>query len=340
MKKLPFILLVPVCLACAKDEPLPEVPTPSEASLTKVPNGFPEIPFPDENPFSMAKWELGKKLFYDPVMSRDYSISCGSCHKSKHAFADRLDVTPGVAGERGTRNAPSLANVAYHPYYTREGGVPTLEMQVLVPIQEHVEFDFHILELADRLKEDEEYLRLTREGFDREPDAYTITRALATFERTLVSGNSPYDRHTYLGQPSLSNSAERGMELFFSHRTNCSACHSGFNFTDYRFANNGIYENYKDPGRTRLTLDSADYALFKVPSLRNVAMTAPYMHDGSMNTLREVVLHYNSGGAKCQQKSDLIQPLHLSTQEVDDLVNFLESLTDTDFITNPLYHDN
>lgn len=338
MKQGIFILLVLGFIACKKEEepgPVPAYPDPGA-----VPEGFPQMEYPADNPFSYEKWVLGKKLFYDPMLSEDYSISCGSCHQARYAFADPKKVSIGAGKAQGIRNSPSLANVGYHPYFTREGGVPTLEMQVLVPIQEHNEFNFNMLSIAERMKEDEEYVRMSHEVFGRDPDAYVITRSIATFERTLISGNSAYDRYKFRGEEAaLTPGQLRGMQLFFSDRANCGKCHSGFNFTDYSFRNNGLYDTYADAGRYRLTLDSADLALFKVPSLRNVALSAPYMHDGSMETLREVVEHYNSGGQNHRHKSEWIHELGLTPREKEDLVQFLESLTDPVFITNPVFHD-
>ena len=172
-------------------------------------------------------------------------------------------------------------------------------------------------------------------AYEREVDGFVITRALSTFQRTMVSGNSAYDKYIYQGNQSALNSSEkRGMELFLSSRTNCSSCHGGFNFTNYSFENNGLDSIYADNGRFRLTNDSADEALFKVPSLRNVGLTAPYMHDGHFSTLAEVVEHYNSGGENHKNKSSLIQPLTLSQAEKDELLAFLNSLTDYSFIND------
>ena len=306
--------------------------------LLAIPMGFPAPEFPEDNRFTEARWELGKKLFFDPVMSRNNEVSCASCHLPGNAFSDTLSFSPGVDGAAGVRNAPSLANVAYHPYFTREGGVPSLEMQVLVPIQEHNEFDFNILEIAARLKEDPDYQQMSQKAYGREPDHYVITRALATFERSMISGNSPYDKYFYQNNSSALTEEElKGMELFFSDKTNCSSCHSSFNFSDYSFKNNGLYKEYKDQGRFRLTNDEADRAVFKVPSIRNVELTGPYMHDGSMASLEEVIAHYNLGGKDHPHKSDLIRPLNLSQEEQSDLLAFLQSLTDKDFIKNPKF---
>jgi cytochrome c peroxidase len=307
-------------------------------ALMEVPEGFPKVESPEDNRFTEARWALGKKLFFDPVMSVDSSISCASCHLPELAFSDNQAFSPGVQQRPGTRNVPGLANVAYHPYFTREGGVPTLEMQVLVPIQEHNEFDYNIVLLAERLNKDSTYVKMAKTAYERMPDPFVITRAIACFERSLLSGYSPYDQYTSYNQPEALSPAEiRGMELFFSERTQCYQCHEGFNFSNYAFENNGLYADYPDPGRFRLTGSEADRALFKVPSLRNVARTAPYMHDGSIPTLEAVIDHYETGGQAHPNKSPLLQPLQLTESEKQDLVDFLHALTDETFINNPLF---
>jgi len=330
-----FILLISFLFSCSKEE----ISVEKHFELMEIPKGFDAIQFPADNLYSKSRWELGKKLFYDPILSSDKSISCASCHLAEYAFSDKVSVSQGVEARVGTRNAPSLANVAFHPYYLREGGVPTLEMQVLVPIQEHNEFDFNILLIAERMNQDVSYVEMALEAYDRIPDAFVITRAIATFERSLISGYSPYDKYeNYNDQSALNENEIRGMNLFFSDRLQCSQCHSGFNFTNYSFENNGLYDEYSDSGRFRLTGKEEDFAKFKTPSLRNIALTAPYMHDGSMSTLDEVIDHYNTGGAENPQKSSLIKPLHLSESEKADLKAFLNSLTDKTFITNTLIH--
>ncbi|MBT8231276.1 MAG: c-type cytochrome [Saprospiraceae bacterium] len=313
-------------------------PIPKSFGLFEMPNGFDVVEHPTDNQYTKARWDLGKKLFFDPIMSLDSTISCSSCHKPELAFSDDVAFSKGVDGAIGMRNAPSLANVSYHPYFTREGGVPTLEMQILVPIQEHNEFNFNIVLLAERLSQNSEYVELTHDAYNRSPDPFTITRSLSCFERSLISGYSKYDQYINYGNLDVLNDSEiRGMNLFFSDKTNCVSCHGGFNFTNYEFANNGLYESYPDKGRFRLTGLNSDLAMFKIPSLRNVELTSPYMHDGSFKTLKEVILHYNEGGKSNTQKSNLIQPLNLSSEEIDDLVSFLKSLTDQTFINNPIF---
>lgn len=335
MKWFCFFFCLLIFVACQKEQSEAPLHIPA---LGEIPEGFPDINFPEGNEFTKARWDLGKKLFFDKALSLDSSISCASCHQPAFAFSDNIAFSLGVGGRLGTRNAPSLANVAYHPYFTREGGVPTLEMQILVPVQEHNEFDFNIVLIAERLSTDSTYILMAKEAYDRVVDPFVITRALACFERTLLSGNSPYD--AYLNGHNafvMAPAALRGMDLFFSARTNCSKCHQGFNFTNYAFENNGLYTVYPDDGRFRLTGLESDRALFKVPGLRNIELTSPYMHDGSIQTLEEVIDHYVSGGKNHPHKSALIQPLTLSESEKNDLIQFLKSLTDETFITNPLF---
>lgn len=319
-------------ISCRKD-PLIKL---GSNELMSIPEGFPSITFPEGNEFTLGRWQLGKQLFFDPIMSNTYSVSCASCHLPQYAFSDTAAFSIGENNLRGRQNAPTLANVAYHPYFTRAGGVPTLEMQILVPIQEHDEFNSNIVDLAERLKKVPAYVEQAQKNYGREPDPFVITRSIANFERSLISGNSRYDQYNFQGRGKVLNDREiKGMELFFSKRTNCSSCHNGFNFTNYAFENNGLYEVYADSGRMRLTRLEEDRARFKVPSLRNIELTGPYMHDGSMNTLEQVVAHYNHGGKYHKNKNNnLVKPLGLSNQEQKDLVAFLKSLTDYDFITN------
>ena len=339
MKNIIFILLG-CCLfliACQKEANLPVF----EENILVIPEGFPEIIFPEGNEFSKARWELGKKLFYDTVLSRDSSTSCASCHLPNHAFSDRVDFSLGVGATIGNRNSPTLANVAYHPYYTREGGVPTLEMQILVPIQEHNEFDFNVLLIVERLQKDSLYQQMSRTAYNRDGmDAFVLTRAISNFERTLISGNSRYDQYYFQNKNNAITAAEKsGMDLFFGEKTGCNNCHNDFNFTNYAFENNGLYETYSDPGRFRLTGDEIDRARFKVPTLRNIELTAPYMHDGSMNSLEEIISHYESGGKSHPNKSELLQPFSLTEKEKEELILFLKTLTDESFINNPLFNE-
>jgi cytochrome c peroxidase len=324
-------------LSCAKEEA--HSVDYNKLDKLELPKSFPTINFPIDNEFRPQRWSLGKKLFFDKRLSEDGSISCANCHKQAFAFADNTDFTDGVHKRKGARNSPSLANIAYHPYYTREGGIPSLEMQVLVPISEHNEFGFNLVLIVDRLKDDMKYQELAMRAYGRNLDAYTITRAISNYERSIISSQSRYDDFINGNSSALTESELRGKNLFFSEKTNCNQCHSGFNFTDYGFKSNGLYLDYIDPGRFRLTNKEEDIAVFKTPSLRNVGFTAPYMHDGSFTTLEDVIVHYNLGGVNHPNKSKLIKPLGLSESEIRDLKAFLLTLNDYKLLENKYFKE-
>ena len=329
-----FVLIPLFWVACKKDAPIQK----QEIGLDSIiiPDGFPPIEFPADNAFTKERWLLGKALFYEKKLSLDSSVSCASCHSQQFGFSDNGALSKGFKQRLGNRNAPSIINVAYHPYFTREGGVPSLEMQVLVPIQEHNEFNNNILDIAKRLSSNQNLQNLSYLAYNCPLDFYVIPRALATFERSLISGNSKFDQYKK-GTISLTEEEQKGMNLFFSDRTNCSDCHSGFNFTNYQFENNGLYETYNDPGRNRLTGLDSDLAKFKVPSLRNIEVTAPYMYDGSLPDLEAVINHYNSGGKQHPNKSEKIKALQLSQDEKKQIIAFLKTLTDVSFLSQPIY---
>jgi cytochrome c peroxidase len=300
-----------------------------------LPQGFPEMPIPAGNELTVKRVELGKILFHDKRLSRDNSISCASCHLQELAFAEGLITSIGVDGAIGPRNSPSLANVGYIDSIFWDGGVPTLELQILAPIHNALEMDSHIQDVLDKLGADIEILRLSKIAYDRELDMYVITRAISAFERTLISGNSRFDQYAYQGQENaLSPSEFAGWELFNSTETQCASCHSGFNFTNNTFQNIGLYEDYEDAGRERVSLNPADNGKFRVPSLRNVGLTAPYMHDGSLATLEEVIDFFNEGGHMHANKNALVHPLNLDETQKGYLIDFLETLTDEEFIYN------
>lgn len=277
---------------------------------------------------------MGRMLFYEPLLSLDSTISCGSCHHVANAMADTGALSAGIYGQIGFRNTPSLTNVAYVNPMLRDGGTPTLETQVLVPLADPLEMAHNIVDAGNRLKLVPEYVELSQKAYGRDPDYYVITRALAAFERTFISGNSKYDRVVYMGIESFTISEQNGMNIFFSDSANCSKCHGGFNFSDNSFQNNGLYLNYADSGRARITWLPEDNGKFKVPTLRNVEVTAPYMHNGSVTTLEDVVEHYANGGQPHANKSVLIAGFTLTAAEKQDLVNFLKTLTDNSFINN------
>lgn len=295
---------------------------------------FPELPETQDS--IRYDIELGKRLFYDPVLSRDSTISCATCHVQSLAFTDGRPTSVGLRGRIGKRNAPTLTNVGNRPYLLLDGVNPSLEKQIMAPIQEHTEFDFHIALIVERLKRNPDYVQLAKKAYGEEIDHRTVFNSIASFERTLVSNQSPYDRYRRGDEKALSRSQKRGMNLFFN-KLYCAECHSGTDFTNDSLTNNGLYVAYADSGRMRLSELEKDRAIFKTPTLRNIELTAPYMHNGSFSSLEAVIDHYSSGGKNHPKKAQIIQPFKLSKREKQDLIQFLYSLTDNEFISNPDY---
>ena len=321
-----FILLLS---SCGKDELISNT-----AYNLEIPKGFPAMAIPVDNQLTVQRVALGKKLFFDNILSRDSSVSCSSCHLPEYGFSDPEQFSKGVAERIGFRQSITLTNVAYNTLFFWDGGATSLELQLLAPIENPDEMDMNMPKLIERLSNHPDYPALFKKAYDREIDPFTITRALAAYERTLISGNSRYDMYVNAGkEDALTESEKRGLEVFNSSRTNCSQCHSGFNFTSFGFENNGLYEYFADSGRARVTTLRSDVGLFKVPTLRNIGVTAPYMHDGSLTTLEQVIEHYQAGGKLHENKSPLITGFQLTTQEKTDLLNFLNSLTDYEFIS-------
>lgn len=312
----------------------PDLPPDSPAHI-HIPVWFPDPVYPDDNMPTRYRVELGRRLFYSTSLSSDGTVSCGSCHVPSAAFTDGRRVSPGAHGRLGRRNAPTLANVAWNPCYMMECGVPTLELQALAPLADSAEMDRTFSEIFRQLEEDPLISRLSRAAYGRAPDAFVITRALACFQRTFVSGDSGYDRYRFGGRADqLSPEAVRGMELFFSDRLACARCHPAPFFTDFDFHNIGLYARYDDTGRERVTYNPEDSGKFRTPTLRNIALTAPYMHDGSLESLEDVVTFYSEGGVGHRIQDPAIRPLNLTGAEQRDLVAFLHSLTDWNFVQN------
>lgn len=325
MEKLFVHILIVLCFftSCKKEN------TNNYTYPLEIPKGFPQPAIPENNLPTADRIELGRRLFFDPILSRDSTISCASCHHIDKKFTDGLPISRGIENRIGIRNAPSLLNVAYQPTMFWDGGVPNLEQQILAPIESHFEMDFNLIDVVARLNNIEEYKTLSLKAYNQLPSIFSVTRAIACFERTLYSGTSKYDDYVYNNNKNaLSASEINGMNIFLGEDGECFHCHGTYLFTDNTFKNNGIFLNYEDSGRARITGFSVDVGKFKVPSLRNVANTAPYMHNGSFTTLEEIVEHYNIGGKPHPNKSGLIQPLNLTAQEKIDLVNFLKALSD------------
>ncbi|MDG1656758.1 MAG: cytochrome c peroxidase [Schleiferiaceae bacterium] len=287
---------------------------------------YPEMQFPIDNPANPDAAKLGERLFFDPILSIDSTISCGSCHKPEMGFATNDAVTPGVDGALGKRNSPSLMNVGFQPYFMREGGVPSLEMQVLVPLGDETEMAHNVVDAVRRLNRNTSYRNEFLAVYGDTASPYLLVRALANFERTLIDFSSAFDSYINGEGSSLSAEAVKGGQLFYG-KANCVECHSGVLLTDFSFANNGsAILDSSDYGRELLTNESDDRYVFKTPSLRFVKQTAPYMHDGSVSTLAAVIDQYNSGGVSHSFTDPRIQPLDLSTAERNQLLAFLEAL--------------
>ncbi len=291
------------------------------------------LPVPEDNLISEERIELGKKLFFDDALSLDSSLSCATCHSPEKAFTDGLEKSEGINLQIVDRNAPSLINIGYHSSFLRDGTLPGLEQQVLVPFQEHKEFNLNIVLAAERLRKDSSYNAMALKAYDREMSPYVIARALATFQRTLNTASSRFDRYYYGKKEGVLNDSElKGFELFKSDRLKCVECHELPHFTNFTIQNNGWYSEYVDPGRKRLTLKDEDEGMFKVPSLRNLKNTGPYMHDGSAHTLEEIIDHYAQGGKGHKNQSELIKGFELTPKEKEQLIDFLNSLNDPNAI--------
>ncbi|MBM3160048.1 MAG: cytochrome-c peroxidase [Bacteroidetes bacterium] len=290
------------------------------------------IPAPEDNPLTDEKIALGRKLFFDKRLSKDGSISCASCHDPGRAFSDNLTTSRGINGQHTERNAPSILNAAFLPTVMFDAHLKSLELQVIVPIQEPTEMGHNMKELIPILRQIPEYQKAAREIYNRDFDAYVLTRSISSFERSLLSLNSRYDQYINGRKHALSKAEKRGLELFMNE-LNCITCHTPPNFTNYRAENNGLYANYgEDKGRFRINLDSNDIGKFKVPSLRNILLTSPYMHDGSIKTIEGVISHYASGGKSSQTKHPKIQPFVISNEDKKNLISFLGALTDTSYL--------
>lgn len=332
---------------------------------------YPPPIVPEDNPMSCQKALLGRFLFYDPRLSANGEQACASCHKQELAFSDEQTLPLGSTGDRLPRNSMGLTNVAFRSTYTWANPVlDTLEAQALVPLLAEFPVELGLsgkeAPVMERLAQLELYQQLFGAAFPLDPEPFRLERvvqALASFERTLLSFGSPYDRFLEGQTNALGESARRGYRLFFSERTECYHCHAGPDLTTaYRsqavpgappaFHNTGLYNlepdgRYPFPniGLAEFTGEPGDVGAFRVPTLRNVGETAPYMHDGSIATLREAVRHYSVGGRTIEDgpyagdgsqnpfKDSLVFELGLSEQEQSDVVAFLESLTDSEFLT-------
>lgn len=369
MKRTFFILILAIAVlwACEKDQPVPQ-PCPScgdedeiagnyapRAYTFDLPEWMPTPIIPPDNPMTVEGVELGRMLFYDPILSRDSSLSCAGCHLPALSFTDGKAVSRGIRGLPGTRSAMALVNLAFNPQgFFWDGRSSTLEEQALIPIEDHLEMDDDWENVEEKLRRHPDYPRLFRGAFGIERRS-ELTRelavkAIAQFERTLISAYSRYDRVIWERQGFPTDAEQRGIALFFiednqdvSH-PGCSHCHFNPLFTDNAFRNNGLdsvasLSDFVDLGRGGANNNLYDNGKFRVPTLRNIALTAPYMHDGRFATLEEVLDSYSQGGHGVINEDPNIRPFTLSEREKQDLIAFLNMLTDTSFTKKPEFQN-
>jgi len=300
-----------------------------EPFVITPPLGLPPVPVPPDNPMTRAKVELGKMLYFDTRLSVDGTISCATCHDPQKAWAEDRPVSVGFKGQLGPVNSPTVINTAYAPVLFWDGRAGSLEEQALGPIENPKEMGHSLDELVKQLSEIPEYVQRFQEAFGTGVTKEGIAKALAAFERTILSGNSPYDRYRAGDKSALTEQQIRGLQIFEEY---CSVCHAPPLFSNYQFFNTGIglEREESNKGRMGVTGDERDFGKFRVPPLREVARTAPYFHDGSVATLEEAVRLMAKGGI---DNPGLAAPLkairaaELTDQHVADLVAFLHALS-------------
>lgn len=331
--------------SCAKDVPVPGddvAPGPTPLNI-QAPFGFPQLIIPQNNPTTLEGVALGRKLFYDPILSGNNAMSCASCHAQNFGFTDHENaLSTGIDGIAGTRNSMPLFNLAWAPALLWDGGAADLESQVLAPITSPIEMHEDLANALDELNAHNEYPTLFERAFGTpKATSFLVMKAISQFERTLISADSKYDRYLR-GDAQFSEQEIRGMNLFSDmSKGDCNHCHTlGGLFTDFAYRNTGLDFDYADQGRYLITLNESDKGKFKTPTLRNIALTAPYMHDGRFTTLMECVQHYNTGFVVTPNLDPalaFVQQGRMTHQEMEDIVAFLHTLTDSSFIGNPAF---
>lgn len=317
--------------------------TPAEPVSFYVPEGWPAPVYTFKgNELTQDGFELGRQLFYETRLSRDNTVSCGSCHQQFAAFS-MLDhpQSHGIDGKFGTRNAPALHNIAWHPAFFWDGNEPSLDNFPIHPINNPVEMDEKIENVVAKLAADERYRQLFKKAYGSETvNQERIFKALAQFQAAMISSGSKYDKYVR-GEDggSMTEQELKGLALF---REKCASCHKEPLFTDFSYRNNGLTVStvYNDSGRAMITKRAGDMYKFKVPSLRNVALSRPYMHDGRFNTLEEVIDHYRTGIHQSPTLDSTLQAgITLTDQDKKDIISFLNTLTDNDFIKDQRFSE-
>jgi cytochrome c peroxidase len=335
-----FVLVIVIIIFTprhGRQKTLPVKPIATVVTI-QAPLGLPPVPIPADNLPTAETITLGRRLYYDPILSVDNTVSCATCHHPDHGFSDGRQFSEGVQKKTGTRNSPTVFNSAYFEAQFWDGRAPSLEKQAEGPVQNPVEMAHTLAGVERKLMADPSYREQFAKAFGSGPITYEmVEKAIAAFERTVVSGNSPFDRWNFGGdEKAVSDSVKRGFVVFTSpEKGNCAACHLVSKehalFTDNKFHNIGVGVNngeVTDPGRFSVTKNEAERGAFKTPSLRNIALTGPYMHDGSLKTLKDVIDYYIGGANSNPQLDKNIRVLDFLTgQERADLLAFLESLT-------------
>lgn len=307
-----------------------EEPGEAAAELPEVPLGLPPVPIPDDNPMTLAKVELGKMLYFDKRLSKDSTLSCATCHDPQKAWAEHTPTSTGIDGQVGPANSPTVINAAYATSQFWDGRAKTLEEQALGPIENPIEMGDKLEDVIQELSEVPDYVQRFQEVFGTEITKDGIAKSIAAFERTVLSGNSPYDRFTKENdEDALDEAQQRGMALF---EDNCQVCHSPPVFSNWGFHNAGIGMDKEKPdeGLKAVTGEDKDLGKYRVPGLREVANTAPYFHDGSVATLEEAVALMAGGGKDHPKVSAMLKALReaqLTEQDQKDLVEFLKALS-------------
>ena len=341
------VLIVFICISCSNEDTAQYTPTPTQLQIPKLfEDNILNPVIPVNNPQTVEGISLGKKLFFDPILSRDNTIACADCHNPKHAFTDPNRFSDGVDGLLGSRNSMPLFNLAwnYDEKFFWDGSSFSIEHQAFAPVTNPIEMANTWPTVEEKLIQHPEYPELFKQAFGASTiDSTLVTRAIAQFERTLISSNSKFDKHL-LGETTLTSEELNGFNVFMDEtRGDCFHCHGSDKnplWTDNAFHNNGLDNTFTDLGLGNITGDPADNGKFKSPSLRNLAFTAPYMHDGRFLTLEDVINHYSEG----LKNSPTIDPLmkkvaqggvRLTSKDKADLKAFLLTLTDQEFISNP-----
>lgn len=341
MKSWIFGILVLICIlqACVKDGEQNPLPTPYQAA---IPAWVDKMPVPADNPLTVEGIALGRKLFYETKLSGDNSMACASCHNQALGFSDSSRFSKGIRGLRGNRQAMAVFNLAWETAFFWDGRSPSLEKQAHDPVVNPIEMNAQWPLVVKKLQNDPAYPPLFKKAFGTtEIDSVLVTKAIAQFERSIVSFNTRFDQFTFKNDTTVLNASEKRGAFIFENNS-CGHCHFGALLTDNGFRNNGLPFDPKDPGLSAISGKSEDDGKFKVTSLRNIAYTAPYMHDGRFKTLEEVVEHYNSGISFGVPNLDPFLSgasagMGLSPQQKADLVAFLKTMSDETLLRNPAY---